>query len=157
MALAPHSRASLALLAVLIAFGAGPSQASAATKIKSANAVDSDADGAVDGFDVSFTAKVLGKARKGRAPFSIRGYKTTAMTKPRGRRVRVRVAEGRSCDVGARPRITFRGGRLTDARKRKLRRSRIDLGRKDRRRPRITCAVTGDRDADGHIDSITVT
>ena len=157
MALVPDSRAVLALLAALTAFGAGTAEASAAVKIKSANAVDTDADGAVDGFDVTFTAKLRGKARTGRVPFSVSGFKATRMERPRGRRVRIRVAEGRSCDVGARPRITFRGGQLTDARKRRLRRSRIDLGRKDRRSPRLTCAVTGDRDADGHIDSITLT
>lgn len=157
MALAPDSRAFLALLAVLTAFGVAAVDASAAVKIKSANAVDADGDGAVDGFDVTFSAKLRGKARNGRAPFTVKGFRTTGMAKPRGRRVRVRVAEGRSCDLGAKPRITFRGGLLTDSRKRKLRRSRIDLGRKDRRSPRLTCAVTGDRDADGHIDSITLT
>jgi hypothetical protein len=157
MAIVPDSRVVLALLGVLTAFGAGTAEASAAVKMKSANAVDSDADGAVDGFDVNFTAKLRGKARTGKVPFRVSGFRVTAMGKARGRRVRVRVAEGRNCDVGAKPRITFRGGQLTDSRRRKLRRSRIDLGRKDRRSPRLTCAVTGDRDADGHIDSITLT
>ena len=159
MALTTHIRRfSCALLAALLALAAGAAESSAATKIKGANAVDTDDDGSVDGFNVTFSAKLLGKARSGGSlPFRVSGYRVTAVGKPRGRRVRVRVAEAPGCDLGAKPKISFRGGLLTDARKRRLRRSRIDLGRRDRRAPRITCAVTGDRDRDGHIDSVVLT
>ena len=149
-----------ALAAVLVTLAVTATQASAAPTIKRAAAVDADGDGRVDAFDVTFSAKVLkakGKAR-GRSPFAVRGYRVTGLGAAKGRRVRVRVAERSVCDLGVKPRITFRGGpQLTDSRKRRMRRSRIDLGRRDRRRPRITCAVTGDRDGDGHIDSLMLT
>ena len=159
MAFSAHiHRLLFAVLIALLALGTGAVSASAATKIKQANAVDADSDGSVDGFDVTFSAKVLrGKGKASSRAFSVSGFRVTSVAKPRGKRVRVRVAEGAACDVGARPKISYRGGMLTNSRKRRLRRSRIDLGRKDRRRPRISCAVTRDSDADGHLDTLTIT
>ena len=113
MARPVHIRHLLCVLgAALLAFAATAAQASAAPKIKRAAAVDSDGDGRVDGFNVTFSAKLLkgtGKARRP-APFQVSGYRVTGLGAPNGKRVRVRVAEGAACDLGAKPRIAFRGG-----------------------------------------------
>ena len=127
-----------ALAAALLALAATAAQASAAPKIKRAAAVDADDDGRVDAFDVTFSAK-LPKA-KGKARVTVSGFRVTGIGSLKGKRVRARVAEGAACDLGAKPRIAFRRGGH---------RSRIDLGRKDRRAPRLTCAATRDGVADG--------
>jgi hypothetical protein len=46
---------------------------------------------------------------------------------------------------------------LTDARKRKLHGTRIDLGRRTHGAPRLTCAVIADRENDGRLDAVVLT
>ncbi len=160
MVLAAHIRLiSCAALAAVLLVLAAPAEASAAgPRLAKAVAVDGDGDGSVDAFDLSFTRAVRGRARaRGPFPFTVAGWRVVRMAAPRGKRVRVGVAERSGCDVGARAKAAYRGRALTDARKRRLRRSRIDMERKDRSGPRISCAVTGDRDSNGRIDTVTLT
>lgn len=154
----------LAVLSVaLVASGAQAATAAASPRIVSAAAVDADSDGAIDAFNVRFSAPVRGRAQsRGPFPFRVSGYRVTGAARPSGRGVRVRVAEGSGCDLGAGPKVSYRprgrAGSLTDARKRPLRRSQVDMARKERRRPpRITCAVTSDGDGDGHLDAVVLT
>ena len=84
---------------------AGAAEASAATKIKRANAVDTDGDGSVDGFDVTFSAKLRGKARSGGSlPFTVSGYRVTGgRPSPAAGACACAWPRAPACDLGARP------------------------------------------------------
>lgn len=145
-----------ALLAAL------PAGAAAAPKISAATVVDADNDGSIDGVDVRFGAPVKGKAQK-RGPFSfaVAGYAVTGVAKPSGSKLRVRVAELPGCDAGLRPKVSYRprgkAGTLTLANGRPLGASSIDMAKRDRKPPALTCAVTADNDSNGRIDAIVLT
>lgn len=156
----PRLLTCLVALATLGLVTAASAEASS-PRLARAVAVDADSDGSVDGFDLTFSGKVLG-GRAARGPFAFRvaGYSVTAVGRARRRHVRVRVAEKPGCDVGASPRVSYRprgGSALTDSRKRRVRASKLDMGRRLRGAPRIVCAVTRDRDRDGHLDAVEVT
>ncbi|HWM37862.1 MAG TPA: hypothetical protein VNS49_12190, partial [Streptomyces sp.] len=129
----------------------------AAPKLTAAKAVDTDRNGSVDAFDLKFSGAVRGKA-DARAPFRFRvaGYRVTGAAAPRGRVVRVRVAEKSICDLAARPKVSYRPGAegLQSSTKRPLRASRATAGKAARGAPRLVCSATADSDADGHLDSI---
>lgn len=149
-------------LAALGLVATAPATAAAGPQLSSARAVDADSDGSVDAFDLRFSARVRGRAQvRGPFAFKVRGWRVTGVAKPSGRRLRVSVAERAGCDVGARARLAYRprgkASRLTDGRGRPVRASLVDMARRDRRRPRIVCAVTSDSDGNGHLDAVVLT
>jgi hypothetical protein len=155
-------RIAVALAAALALLAAVPAAAGAASGIASATAIDADNDGSVDGIDVRFAAPLKGKAqRRGPFAFAVAGYTVTGVAKPRGSKLRVRVAELPGCDVGLRPKLTYRprgkAGTLTLAGGRPLGRAAVDMDRRDRRPPTLTCAVTADNDGNGRIDAVLLT
>jgi hypothetical protein len=154
-------RLAVAFLAALATIAAGPASATAASGIKAAVAVDSDSDGSVDAVDVSFTASVKGKAQKrGPFAFAVAGYSVTGVAKPRGAKLRVHVAELPGCDSGLRPKVSYRPrgkAALTLAGGQRLPGAKIDMERRDRRPPALTCAVTADSDANGRLDAVVLT
>ena len=148
----------LALLA-LCALGLDPAAGAPAggPKLQSAKALDTDRDGSVDAFDMRFSAAVRGKPDS-RAPFrfAVAGYRVTGAGAPRGRNVRVSVAETSLCDLATRPRVSYRpgAGGLQSSKGRAVGASRVIAGRAARGKPRIVCAATSDTDADGHLDAV---
>ncbi len=155
-----HSRRMLPLaLVALAALGLDPAAGASAgsPRLKSAKALDTDRDGSVDAFDLSFSASVRGKADAS-APFrfAVAGYRVTGAGAPRGRTVRVKVAETRVCDLATRPKVSYRpgSGGLQSSKRRRLRASRVVAGKAARGVPRIVCAATSDSDSDGHLDSL---
>ena len=143
-------RPSLILAGLAVLVSAAPA-AAAGPKLTFAASSDRDGDGRVDSVSLRFSGKV-----KGRGKYSVAGMRVISAGKARGRAVRLRVAEGNSCDLGLLPRVSYRSG-LKRARGRKVRPSRVDMERRDRRAPRLTCAVTTDADADGHVDGLLLT
>jgi len=134
--------------------------AGATPRLVAASALDRDGDGSVDTVVARFSGKVAGKpARGGRLPFAVKGYTVTAVARARGKRVRIAVAETGACDAGLRPVVAYRprGRQRLTAGRRVVGPSRVDMARRDRRPPAITCAVTGDADGNGRIDRVTVT
>ena len=159
MQAARHSRV-LALAAVgLAALGIGSAAGAPAggPQLRAAKAVDSDRDGSVDAFELTFSGTVKGKADSS-APFrfGVAGYRVTGAGAPRGRKVRLKVAEARVCDIGNRPRVSYRpgAGGLQSTRRRPLRASKVVAGKSARGAPRLLCAATADADADGHVDAV---
>ncbi len=146
----------LALLALLTAALLAPSAQAARKPVKLSSAVftDRDSDGSVDGVSVRFSGSLRGKPRA--SDFRIAGY-TVRSARRSGRKVALALAERAACDAGGRPVVTYRGRSLRDGRGRRLRRFRADLERKDRRAPRMTCAVTSDGNGDGRVDAVVLT
>jgi hypothetical protein len=122
----------------------------AGPKISGASSLDGDGDGRVDTVRVFFSGKV-----KGRGSFAVAG-KQVVSAKARGRVVTLRVAEGDDCDLGLLPNVRYRKG-LKNSRGRKVRASKLNMERRDRLGPRLSCAVTDDRDHDGRIDALRLT
>ena len=135
--------------AVLVALGlAGPLGLSALApvearatgpKIAAAFTIDRDGDGRVDGLDVRFDAPIRGTPKPG--AFRVAGMRIVRATKARGRRVSLLVAEGTGCDAGGKPAVSFAGRGLKDRRGRAVRRSKVNMERRDRGAPRMVCAV----------------
>ena len=128
------------------------------TRIASAKTADADGDGRVDRVVIRFSRRVKGSPAAG--SFSVRGMRVTGARRPRGRSLTLTVAEGGECDLGAPPVVAYKPSKrkgLKDARGRRLRRTRVDMTRKDGLPPRLTCAMTADADRDGHIDSLELT
>ena len=157
------SRRLTPVLAVLLALSLGNVAVAEAAgpKLKSARAMDADSDGRIDAFNLRFSGRVRGRAQT-RAPFAFRvsGYRVTRVERPRGLRVRVHVAEGAGCDLGARPIVSYRprrSGALTGANGRRLRASRVNMARGQRGAARVVCALTADADRDGRVDAVVLT
>lgn len=143
-------RPSLILASLAVLASAAPASA-ASPKLSSAASFDRDGDGRVDAVTVRFGAKVKGKGK-----FSVAGRRVSSVGKARGRRVELRLAESGGCDLGLLPRVKYTSG-LRTARGRRVRPSRLDMARRDRRAPRLTCAVTADSDGNGHVDGVVLT
>jgi hypothetical protein len=141
----PKTALGAALAAALTLLAPGPAAAAPKPKMKAAYSVDGDGDGRVDGVAVTWSRKVRGGADR-RAPFefSVRGYLVTRVERASGRTQRIRVAERPECDIGASVKVRHR-------------RQRLDMRRFDPSVPRITCAVTRDRDLDGRVDAVRLT
>ena len=127
----------------------------AAPKISAAFTLDADGDGRVDRVNVRFSAPVKGTPRA--SAFVVKGMRVLRAGRARGRRVDLVVAEGGGCDAGGKPAVSFRGGALKDRRGRRVRRSKVDMEKRDRGAPRMVCAVTEDADRNGKVDAVTVT
>ena len=84
------------------------------------------------------------------------GYRVTGKPRARGKKVTLQVAERPGCDVGAAPKVSFKGRGLKSG-GRSVPRSKIDMERRNRSFPRITCAVTADRDGNGRLDTLALT
>ena len=153
-----------AFAAFLGLLAAGPAQAAAAPKLKSAYTVDSDRDGHVDGVSLRWSKAVRG-GYDAKAPFamSVRGYRVTKVGGAIGKAQHLDVAERRECDTGGSVRVSFRSGRRGTAPiktlrgKRTVRSHKLDMRRFDLPVPRITCAVTLDADSDAHVDGVRLT
>jgi hypothetical protein len=160
-----HKRCVAAVFAAFAGLlAAGPAQAAPAPKLKSADTVDSDRDGHVDGVSLRWSQTVRG-GYDAKAPFaiSVRGYRVTKVGAALGKAQHLDVAERRQCDTGGSVRVAFRSGRRGTAPmksmrgKRKVRSHKLDMRRFDLPVPRITCAVTLDADRDARIDGVRVT
>ena len=143
-------RPALTVAATAALIAAGPASA-AGVKLTSASSLDRDRDGRVDAVRALFSAKVKGKGR-----FAVSGLTVTAVGRPRGRAVLLQIAEGPQCDVGLLPRVRYRGG-LRRPRGRRVRPSKLNMERRNRLAPRLSCAVTADEDGDGRVDGLALT
>ncbi|MDQ3030130.1 MAG: hypothetical protein M3R09_08935, partial [Actinomycetota bacterium] len=123
-------------------------------KIVSAYTGDADRDGAIDRTYATFSRAVKGRPKA--SAFSVAGYRVTGRPIARGKKVTLRVAERPGCDVGGSPKVSFRGRGLKSG-GRAVPRSAIDMARRNRSFPRITCATTADSDRDGRLDSLLLT
>ena len=132
----------------------GVAAASKGVKIVSAYSGDADSDGAVDRVYATFSRAVKGRPKA--SAFAVAGYRVTGKPRARGKKVTLQVVERPGCDVGAAPKVTFKGRGLK-AGGRSVPRSKIDMGRRNRSFPRITCALTADRDRDGRLDTLALT
>lgn len=154
--------AAVALVAGLIGTAwAAPSSPTGATaaskkgvKILSASTGDTDRDGAIDRVYARFSHPVRGRPKA--SAFKVTGYRVTGKPRAAGRKVTLGVAERPECDVGAAPKVAFRGRGLKSA-GRPVPASKVDMRRRNRSFPRVTCAVTADADRDGRLDSLTLT
>ena len=159
-----HKRCLGAVFAALLCLlAAGPAQAAAGPKIKTAYAVDSDRDGHVDGVSLKWSKAVRG-GYDATAPFaiSVKGYRVTKVGGAIGKTQRVYVAERPECDTGGSVRLAFRARKGTTTMKplrgkRGIGKHKLDMRRFDLPVPRITCAVTLDGDSDGRVDGVRVT
>ena len=160
-----HKRCLSAVFAAFVGLlAAAPAHAAKAPKIKAAYAVDGDRDGHVDGISLKWSTRVRG-GYDAKAPFavSVRGYRVTKVDGAIGKKQRVHVAERRQCDTGGSVRLAFGKKRRktvpvkTARGKRAARSHKLDMRRFDVPVPRITCAVTLDRNANGRLDGVRVT
>jgi len=158
----PHI-AAVALVAGLVgtawaAPASSPTGSAAATKkgvkIVSAYTGDSDRDGAIDRVYSRFSRAVRGRPKA--SAFTVAGYRVTGKPRASGRKVTLQVAERPGCDVGGSPKVAFRGRGLKSS-GRAVPASKIDMERRNRSFPRITCATTADGDRDGRLDSLMLT
>ena len=148
----PRLAAILGIAAASVA--AAPASADAranSPKLSSAASLDRDRDGRVDAVRVVFSARV-----KGRGRFSLAGVRLHRVARARGRAVLLHVVEGKTCDLGLMPQVRYRSG-LKDARGRRVGGSAVNMARRSGLPPRLTCAVTSDRDGDGRLDAIALT
>ena len=144
---------ALAMAAPVAGAALTPAEARAAgPKISAAFTVDADGDGRVDRLNVRFSAPVKGTSRA--SSFAVKGMRVLRAAKPRGRTVDLAIAEGTGCDAGGKPAVTFRGGGLKDRRGRAVRRSKVDMEKRDKGAPRMVCAITEDADRNGKGDSV---
>ena len=159
-----YKRCLGAVLAACVGLlAAVPAQAASGPKIKTAYPVDSDRDGHVDAVSLRWSKKVRGGA-DAKAPFAVkvRGYRVRSVGAARGTSQRVQVSERRQCDTGGSVRLSHsvRKGakrvRLAGGRRMPGGHD-LDMRRFDSPIPRITCAVTRDRDGDGRVDGIQLT
>jgi len=123
-------------------------------KIISAYTGDTDRDGAIDRVYARFSRAVKGRPKA--SSFAVSGYRVTGKPRARGKTVTLQVAERPGCDVGGGPKIAFRGRGLKSG-GRAVGASKIDMQRRNRSFPRITCATTADADRDGRLDSLALT
>jgi len=130
------------------------SAAKKGVKIVSASTGDTDRDGAIDRVYARFSRAVKGRPKA--SAFTVAGYRVTGKPRANGPYVTLQVAERPGCDVGALPKLAFRGRGLKSG-GRTVRASKIDMARRNRSFPRITCAVTADGDRDGRLDSLVLT
>ncbi len=133
-------------------------------RITCAVTLDSNSNGRIDGVRVTYSREVKSDAQtRGRFLFSVAGYSIKAVKAARGRFVEIDVAEHAVPDSGAHPAV----GYLRPT-KRKLRRYAVRVNKKtdafsgsyqstrDGVSPQLISGRTGDADADGLLDAMTV-
>ena len=157
----PHIAAVMLVAGLVGTAWAAPSSPTGSTaaakkgvKIVSAYTGDTDRDGAIDRVYARFSRAVKGRPKA--SSFAVSGYRVTGKPRARGKTVTLQVAERPGCDVGGGPKVAFRGRGLKSG-GRAVRASKIDMQRRNRSFPRITCAVTADSDRDGRLDNLVLT
>ena len=133
-------------------------------RITCAVTLDADADGRIDGVRVTYSREVESDAQtSGRFLFSVAGYKIKTVKAARGRFLEIDLAEHTATDSGAKPAIGY-----SAPVKRSLRRFAVRAGKRENAfsgsyqstrdgvAPQLVSGKTGDNDADGLLDAMTV-